>query len=964
MDLGYNSFLVKNKLRLFVTSLFFVLVLGLINNARATHLRAGEITVERLDCSSLTFRIKITVYTDTGTEVRFGQGVLTFGDGSDPDDDGEPGIITPTIENTGTDLGDQVAVVVYDTVYTYGSPGTYTIGYVEPNRNEGILNIDNSVNTTFYIETEINISSFIGCNNSPQLLIPPIDRACPGVAFYHNPGAFDPDGDSLSFEIVVPKMNRASNVNGYEPLNDASLYENHSQGNEEQNGPPTFNIDPITGELEWNAPSIIGEYNVAFIVQEWRKIGDNYYPIGYVTRDMQIIVEDCDNERPELQIPEDICVEAGTLIEEEIYGTDPDYDDVMIEAFSQVIENFGATFEPEAFQSSVPQAVGTFTWQTNCGHIREQPYQVVFKITDNPPEGPKLVSFETWHITVVGPAPEWEETEPIVQDAQALSLTWEDYTCQNAQRIEIYRRVESNPYVPDECETGIRENSGYELISTLDSDATNFRDTGLAAAAKYCYRILAVFPEPTGGESIVSEERCFEFVPAEEPIITHVSVLSTNENNGEIEIRWREPFELGTLTPPYTFRIYRGVGFTGNLSSAPVGEVVASDTSAMRFTDTGLNTLDQPYNYTVTIVDASASDGSDEISSAPASSVRMEPTPGFEEIRLDWSARVPWSNNIVYPEVLRHKLYRGLEGTDQEDFELLGSVNVSEAGFSYTDVGLDDSQVYCYRVETAGSYGNPEINGIYPDGFRPQYNFSQIVCAQPSDSIPPCAPIITLDGNTCEELVANGACSFNDFQNELTWSTNFIGECQDDIRVYQLFYAPTTNAEFQLLTETRDTTFIHEGLTSFKGCYKVKAIDRSGNESEFSETFCVDNCPNYMLPNVFTPNGDECNEVFSAYGVNRNIDEQGSGPCGPVDRTQCARFVRSVNFSVFNRWGGKVYEYQSGGENTIYINWDGRSSEGVDLPAGVYYYLAEVTFDVVDPSAAKQDFKGWVHLLR
>jgi gliding motility-associated-like protein len=61
-----------------------------------------------------------------------------------------------------------------------------------------------------------------------------------------------------------------------------------------------------------------------------------------------------------------------------------------------------------------------------------------------------------------------------------------------------------------------------------------------------------------------------------------------------------------------------------------------------------------------------------------------------------------------------------------------------------------------------------------------------------------------------------------------------------------------------------------------------------------------------MIPNVFTPNGDQLNENFS-------IDERMIGGA----------------LMVFDRWGAKVYE------NSNYQNeWDGD-----DLPSGVYYYV-------------------------
>ncbi|WP_040496458.1 gliding motility-associated C-terminal domain-containing protein, partial [Fulvivirga imtechensis] len=815
-------------------------------------------------------------------------------------------------------------------------------------------------------ETEINIDPFLGCNNTPVLLIPPIDRGCTGVAFFHNPGAYDPDGDSISFELVVPKKEVGTVVDGYVAPNAQSFYNDYNRGNETFDGQPTFSINPTTGELKWNAPGAVGEYNIAFVVREFRKINGEWFRLGFVTRDMQIIIEDCDNERPELQIPEDICVEAGETIDEIIFGTDPDGDNVKIEAFSQVFD-LGAVVDPQngPFQPSVPPAELRFTWNTECVDIRDQPYQVVFKITDNPEKGPKLVSFATWNITVVGPKP---DVTSIQQDGQGITLDWNPYFCSNAEILQVWRRVDSNPYSPDECETGIRENAGYQLIDELPVNATSYKDTKLASAAKYCYRILAIFPQPSGGESIVSDEVCFEFVPAEEPIITNVSVVKTGETDGQILVGWREPYEIDVATypRPYIYKVFRAEGFngSGNLVEVHSRQIDVATTNKLEFTDTGLNTAQKVYNYRIQLIAPNGPGDADPVQSAVASSVWLEPTPQFKKIELTWQAEVPWSNSIALPPDNTHLIYRGLEGDTDDELVLIDEVDIMQNGFVYIDSGqynntpLVDHQVYCYKVLTKGTYGNPEIAS-------PLLNFSQMVCAQPSDSIAPCKPVVSIDGFTCEEFLAQSSCNFNEFQNVITWTTEFVGECQDDIQVYRLYYAPTTSDDFSLLAEVRDTSYVHDNLSSFKGCYKVMAIDRSGNESEFSEVFCVDNCPYYELPNVFTPgNGDDCNELFSAYGSNTIIGEDGSGGCGPVDASKCARFVKSVKFTVYNRWGGTVYTYQStsgsetnsGQSKGIYIGWNGRNNEGNELPAGVYYYLAEVTFDVVDPSKSVKKF--------
>ena len=88
--------------------------------------------------------------------------------------------------------------------HTYQGPGVYTIRFQEFNRNDRTLNMDNSVDTPFYVETQITIDPFIGVNNSPVLTIPPVDNGAINSRYIHNPGAYDPDGDSLAYEMDIP----------------------------------------------------------------------------------------------------------------------------------------------------------------------------------------------------------------------------------------------------------------------------------------------------------------------------------------------------------------------------------------------------------------------------------------------------------------------------------------------------------------------------------------------------------------------------------------------------------------------------------------------------------------------------------------------------------------------------------------------------------------------------------------
>jgi hypothetical protein len=942
-----------------IGSFVVLLLIGFSYQSNATHLRAGEITVERVSCNGLTFRITITAYTNTGSPVKFSDGTLSFGDGTS--------IQTPTIDNTQFAPG--IGFVQFETTHVYPGPGYYTITYKERNRNAGILNMANSVNTQFFLETVIIIDPFIGCDNSPRLLVPPIDKGCTGGAWYHNPGAYDPDGDSLSYEFVVPKQDKGVPVNNYRDPNVKEFYDrigiNYSAANETQNGPPTFNINPITGTIIWDAPGAPGEYNIAFKVIQWRKIGDTWKQIGYVTRDMQIIIEDCKNERPELTVPQDICVEAGTSISETIFGNDPDpIDSLKIEAFSEVFQlnPNPATRNPFPAKFKGPPRPVTlqFNWNTQCSHVKEQPYQVVFKISDKSTQGPSLVQFKTWRIKIVGPKPVWKTATLDLTDRSA-KLEWEPYKCAaNAVSMEVWRRVDSYPGMPGVCITGIPDSFGYTKIATLPIGTTKYTNVGLASGAKYCYRLVAIFPSPKGGKSIVSDEICLPPFKADRAVITNVTVDKTDDKNGQITVKWRSPFDIdkASFPPPYTYKVYRAEGFSGKIKLA---ETFPGKRPDSVWVDTGLNTRDVIYNYRVLGFDKN--DNRID-SSAVASSVRLEIKPKFEELELRWAANVPWSNNTFdYPT---HTIYRGPGGSTEAQLVKIADVNVNQKGFVFVDTGLKNTETYCYRVETKGSYGNPKIN-------PPLLNFSQISCAQPDDKIPPCKPVISATGINCDDYRATSTCGDRTYSNTLSWKKPFDLNCALDIKSYSIYYAARVGDEFKKLpVVVTDTFFVHTNIPSFAGCYKVTAVDRAGNESDLSDEFCFDNCPYFELPNVFTPNGDKCNDVFSAYNVRGIIQgETIKSDCRDLTGDQlrelqnkCTRFVQKVVFTVYNRWGGVVYSYESGGERTIYIDWDGKDNGGKELSAGVYYYDAQVTFDVVDPSKKNRTIKGWVQILR
>ena len=925
-----------------IKALFLFIILlnfSFLQKLHATHIRAGEIIAERISPQTLTYRITVVGYTDTRSNVIFGPGEINFGDGREVRLNTEADIAFTE------PLGNQIEKNTFVITHTYQGPGQYIIRFREFNRNDRTLNMDNSVDTPFYVETMITIDPFIGINNSPVLTIPPVDNGGVNIRYIHNPGAYDPDGDSIAYlfdeNTVRPKQAFQRFVNNYR-----SPASSEFSFNREDGSPNPFISMNTDGDLIWDAPGLAGQYNIAFQIQEWRRINGQYRLIGYVVRDMQIIIENTNNRRPELILPPDLCVVAGTRIEEIIQGSDPDGDPIRIEVFGDPMEiTPSATYSPLSIFQSSPGIVN-FDWQTVCSHVRERQYQVRIRITDQPRSGPALVDIRTWNITVIGPPPVIDDL--VQQQGRSVDVRWDPYTCANsAETMQVWRRINSDPYEPDSCETGIR--AGYELVGTTNMQTFNFIDTnqgnGLAPGNTYCYRLVAAFPTPRLGESVVSEEICIT-VDVDVPLLTNVSVEATDTQNGEILVRWTPPYDIDReqFPGPFNYELIRSTGFTGNQNR--VSLVTTDDTV---FTDTGLNTENLVYNYRVilrentTVID----------SSSKASSVRLEPTIINEAIELNWTFDVPWNNSVGE---FAHEVYRNRTdplAQDADTFTLIAEVNPVTQGFRFFDDGshngvpLQREIEYCYYVITKGNYNVDMIE-------FPLENKSQIICARPDDDRLPCPPVLTFEGPDCTDFLSDKPCNFSSFEHQLSWEPDFSGVCDDELSGYRLYFRDNdgdgpfdmirTFTAFELATVIRD-------LPTFRGCYYITAVDRSGNESEPSNTVCVDNCPNYDLPNAFTPNNDGVNDTFMAFD-------------NPFSR--CPRFVLGVEITIVNRWGVEMFRYNStqSPENDIYIRWNGRDKNNNEVPAGTYFYEATVNFDVLDPALRMRKYKGTVQVLR
>ena len=888
-----------------------------------THNRAGEITYEQL--GPLTFRVTITTYTKTSSVPADRDSLeLFWGDGTSEwvlRVNGNPG---PNGVPQGEPLPNNIKFNQYIAEHTYPGRATYIIHTTDPNRNGDILNVNppNSDQIPFHLATKLFILNpqFEGTNNTPILLQPPIDNGNVGQPFIHNPNAFDEEGDSLVYKQIIP-------------LKDTNtVVDNYSFPTEIIPGPNnTTSLNSQTGEFIWTVPQKKGEYNVAFIIEEYR----NGVLISCVIRDMQITILEEDNRPPTIETIEEICVVAGDTVDFEVIGDDPD--DGQLVQLSTTGGPYEVDVSPATFTFppgfNPPPVTGNFFWATTCEHIRDQYYQVVFKAEDDFMDSLNLSTQKTVLIKVIAPPPENLEA---TAGSGEVSLTWDSpYFCEEPEErfrgFSVYRKECDDNFEPDSCQTGLA-GSGYTLIAEdifdISGQSYTYLDSDVERGRCYCYRILADLSEINSAgfafnfvESIASEPSCVQLA-RDLPLITNVDVDETDISNGEIFVQWSKPNaeDLDTLQNPgpYTYRVYRSEGLT----FTPPGVLAYSTTSPTfwqandtNFVDVALNTLQRPFSYNVAFIIS----GSDSLGvTSDASSIFLTVNSSDEVNLLSWEENVPWSNED----------YVVFRFDDQNMmFEPLDTVPVQ----SYEDTGLQNGKEYCYYIESIGTLGIPGI-------LDPLLNKSQEACGTPLDTIPPCPPVLMVSNN-CPD--ADDSAPAESFINDLIW-TNPNNTCADDVAQYNVYYAPTENSEFTIietLNRAEDTTYSHQPGFSVAGCYAVTAIDSVANESEFSNIVCVDNCPVYNLPNVFTPNGDSANDLFVPFPY---------------------RFIARVEMKIFNRWGQLVFETQDPD-----INWNGENLSGDELKEGVYFYTAEVFEDRVDGITRRPDaLSGYIHLIR
>ena len=218
--------------------------------------------------------------------------------------------------------------------------------------------------------------------------------------------------------------------------------------------------------------------------------------------------------------------------------------------------------------------------------------------------------------------------------------------------------------------------------------------------------------------------------------------------------------------------------------------------------------------------------------------------------------------------------------------------------------GLDNGgNEYCYYVEAEGYYW-------FPDTIGALYNRSQQECGVPIDNEPPEMPEISIT---------------TDCQNVLfEWVFSSDSAATDALHYY-IYYKPTLDGTLSCIDSFDNAEVCYpapciysinaSGSEVLVGCYAMRVADSNYNVTEMTDSVCIDvfECLDYRLPNVFTPNGDGYNDLFTSFPY--------SG-------------VVKIEMEIYNRWGKRVFRTTDPD-----ILWDGADETTKQASSdGVYYY--------------------------
>ena len=244
---------------------------------------------------------------------------------------------------TSSTLFGRYAISTFETLVQL-PPASWTLSASLENRSFGVVNVANSETLTSFVKAELDNTTGL-VNSSPRFTTNRlIQLTSTQGQQYYSLSAFDPEGDSLVYQLVQPLANPTAAAPCGLPTVGAIA--------------PHFQLNPVTGELlTWAGPAQIGRYALAARVDEYRQVGGTWRKIGSIMRDMTYTVGVGANQMPaftrvaptgrptEQLLGQILRVNPGQTLSLTLTATDPDAGQLLALSSEVAATVPGATFQ-------------------------------------------------------------------------------------------------------------------------------------------------------------------------------------------------------------------------------------------------------------------------------------------------------------------------------------------------------------------------------------------------------------------------------------------------------------------------------------------------------------------------------------------------------------------------------------------------------------------------------------------
>lgn len=361
--------------------LTFLLLLGSAWSVKATHLMGGDL-IATSDSNGV-YHITLTYYRDTiGIPLYQSEMIHVYTyDAVTNTYTADTTLLAPLDTALSLSLLPSfpygVEVGVYTTSFTPGV-GQYRFVVETCCRNGAIKNASNPLSESMTLYTDLLVDSLH--NSTPACLALPVAYFPVNQAAVYNPLPYDPDADSISWNLNTPISTHTFGATGFNLVNVVGF----TAPSATASGP--FTMNAVTGEINWT-PDTVGNFIQSFVINEY-KAGVH---VGSIVRDMQYVVVPGGTNSSPFFVPVStfntnssqnynyIYYTPGQPLYFQIKGNDIDQNPLQLQAFSELLN--GAN-HPATFNSGIVgnEVIGTFSWTPTSAFTKD--ILVVFRLRD------------------------------------------------------------------------------------------------------------------------------------------------------------------------------------------------------------------------------------------------------------------------------------------------------------------------------------------------------------------------------------------------------------------------------------------------------------------------------------------------------------------------------------------------------------------------------------------------------